>query len=545
MSKHNPIASSFITSNKGNFKPSKVIGPLSKDFKKIEKVAKSIKDQGFTAKHFHDVAHSIASSHSLAEFGIKIGTQLTGKIIQEGISSLSGSGKSTIPFLSHNSSRALSNKGIYKKTIVHIGRKPSSRLRAMRNNTNVDYDEKSLINTELDFQDSISRKLLTLKTGFNEKSIGFFMENSYLSAQKLLSIYNQNNRAEKTVNRNKAGLTELYGCTYKTKTKLKFINRFQFYNVSIMIHLVKITDIHTDMRSLLESTTTKFGEIDGLDEADHNSSKIKLTDQYSAPYQTHHSNTQNPFLETFLTSVNCQLTDSATFNNKALIADTWRRTLTPGSIWDFSLEHHLKKGFHINKLIDFTENNNKNHPSGYVFIIEYLGDFKGKIIKKENQNFYQGFSPAKLHLEYEHQICYLTELNKVGEEIPIFYSKKRKDRDFDEGSELEKIFTPQRRPKLHIGYDNISTSTEKKNKSAEYTLEDGDIGDNSMMDEIVDIFQKAGLGSVGLVEDDVKYADQIKKENEENVDSTEAHHNPPSESIDLGEIDLDENETEK
>jgi hypothetical protein len=537
--------------NQGNFNPSKLIGPLSKDFKNIDKVAKSIKETGFTAKHFYDASKSIASSHSLAEFGIKIGTQLTGKIIQEGISSLSSSGSSSIPFLSHNSSRSLTNKGTYKKTIVHIGRKPSSRIIEMRNNTNVDYDEKSLINTELDFQDSGSRKLLTLKAGFNEKSIGFFMENSYLSAERMLTIYNQNNRAEKTVNKNKTGLTELYGCVYKTKTKLKFINRFQFYNVSIIIHLVKITDIQTDPRSLLESTTTKLGkkrklvvengvrsytEIDGLDESDYNSSKIKFDEQYSAPYQKDSNNDKNPFLETFLTSVNCQLTDSAAFNNKALICETWRRTLTPGSIWDFNLEHHLKRGIHINKLIDFTENNNKNHPVGYVYIIEYLGDFKGKIIKNKNQDFYQGFSPSKIHLEYEHQICYLTELNKIGEEIPIFYTKKRKAKDFEEGSELEKIFTPKRKSKLHIAYDNISMSTEKKNKLAEYTLEDGEIADNSIMQEISDIFKNAGLESIGLVEDDSKYASEINKTEMPDV---EPHHNPPTDDDDPDSIDLD------
>jgi hypothetical protein len=248
-------------------------------------------------------------------------------------------------------------------------------------------------------------------------------------------------------------------------------------------------------------------------------------------------NTKNSFLETFLTSVNCQLTDSVAFNNKALIVETWKRTLTPGSLWSFSLEHHLKKGIHINKLIDFVENNNKGHPSGYVFIIETLGDVKGKIIKNETQDFYQGFSPTKVHVEFEQQICYLTEVNKIGEELPIFYSKKRKDRDFEEGSELEKIFTPKRKDRLHISYNNISISTEKKSKLAEYTLEDDGFSDNSMVDDIADIFKNAGLEAVGLVEDDKKFADAIEKEKtiEPHHDPTGEEDRPLDESIDLDE----------
>jgi hypothetical protein len=235
-------------------------------------------------------------------------------------------------------------------------------------------------------------------------------------------------------------------------------------------------------------------------------------------------------LETFLTSVNCQLTDSADFNNKAFVVESWKRTLTPGSIWNFSLKHHLKKGIHINKLIDFVENNNPKHPVGYIFIFECLGDFKGKIVKDETQDFYQGFSPAKIHLEFEQQICYLTEIDKLGEENPIFYSKKRKDRDFETGSELEKTFTPKRKKRLHISYNNISTSTEKKNRSAQYTLEDGAFSDNSMVGNIVDIFTKAGLETTGLVEDDSKYAEAIEK-------TMEPHHEPP---IDYEEPSSDE-----
>ena len=76
----------------------------------------------------------------------------------------------------------------------------------------------------------------------------------------------------------------------------------------------------------------------------------------------------------------------------------------------------------------------------------------------------------------------------------------------------------------------------KKNKLAEYTLEDGEIADNSIMQEISDIFKNAGLESIGLVEDDSKYASEINKTEMPDV---EPHHNPPTDDDDPDSIDLD------
>jgi hypothetical protein len=530
-----PLITSFVT-NTGKFKVSKLTGPVSQQFKNLEKISKSVLNSGLKSEHFHKASKSIHETHSLSEFGIKIGSSITAKILQQGLSSILNNDKSTVPFLSHNSNTILT-KGNFKKTIVHIGQKPSSRLTAIRNNTNVDYDEKCLFDTELDFQNNSSRKILTLTSGFNEKVIGFFMHRTFLSAQQLLSIYNQNNRAEKRIIRNEEGLTNVYGCAYKIKSKLKLINRFKSYNVSITIHLIKITDISTDPRTLLEDVTSAsvMGS-SSVDWRDHNSSKINLEDQFTSPNQ---STSKNGFLETFLTTLNCKLTDSAAFNNKAIIAESWRRTLTPASIWEFRLEHHLGKGIHINKLIDFNNNNNPQHPAGYFFIIECLGDPRGKIIRNKDKDFFQGYSPTKIHIEYVHKLCYLTELTKNNQDLPIFYTQKRNDQNFEEDSELDQIFTPNRKAKLHVAYDDISTAIEKRKKNVKFTLEDDDLDQSyDMMDEIVKAFKDGDLGSDGVTEDDAKFIGKINQRNldldgEEIEKEIEEHHNPP-------DIDLDE-----
>lgn len=300
-----------------------------------------------------------------------------------------------------------------------------------------------------------------VRSGFNEKGFTFLMEDTYFTVDDYLKLYNQDNKITDILANSKAKI-DLYGCISKTKNTFKFMNKLDFYNLNIRLHLVKLTEQTKDVRQLIDDiTNNKSSSM----ESDNNTSVLKTTtdilselttikqikeastmienklqellknhkpsirygkiledDQYSDPNT---KDTSNRITTSFQTSLRCRLTDSRRFKDQARIVHTWERTLTPGSIWQFDLEHHLGKGIHLNQLYDF-DTKNKNHPSGYFFIVEHVGDRKGRIVRNADKDFFNGYAPTQLHIEFDFKVCFLYELKNGKEEAALYRQKKVK-----------------------------------------------------------------------------------------------------------------------
>nr|WPV76413.1 hypothetical protein [Naviculales sp.] len=165
------------------------------------------------------------------------------------------------------------------------------------------------------------------------------MEDIFFTVRDYLKLYNQNDKIIKYLKKSRNGTINIFGAGYKTKTQLKLMNHFDFYNVAIQTHLVKITDTNMNVRDLLHSMlNTKENRSNN-----QTNGKILEDDQYSDP------NTEdkaNKITMNFETSLKCQLTDSTKFKDQAKIVHTWVRVLTLKSIWELTLEHHLGEGLH-------------------------------------------------------------------------------------------------------------------------------------------------------------------------------------------------------
>jgi hypothetical protein len=177
------------------------------------------------------------------------------------------------------------------------------------------------------------------------------MQDTYFTVDDSLKLYNSKAK------------TDLYGCIYKTKNQFKFMSKLDFYDTSLRLHLVKLTDQNKNVRELINDTTNNklsvdktsfdfdFDEGKPIVEEDANLftrhkpsikyGKILEDDQYSDPNTT---DLKNIITTNFLTSLECKLTDSIRFRDEARIVHTWERTLTPGSICEFNIENHLGKG---------------------------------------------------------------------------------------------------------------------------------------------------------------------------------------------------------
>ena len=188
------------------------------------------------------------------------------------------------------------------------------------------------------------------------------------------------------------------------------------------------------------------------------------------------------------------------FREKASIVRTWNRTLTGGSTWEFDLTHHLGGGAHLNNMFDMK---NHEHPSGFVFYIEYLGDRRASVKNKNNKDIHMGYGPGNLFLEFEKRMCYIT--NQNDEENLIVSKVSKNETDFEEEGDFFGIFHPDRKTRFNINYSDLMAEGNK----GEYVLEYDQFNANS--NEIKDIlknvkeqFTKNGLDENDATEDDTK-----------------------------------------
>lgn len=169
-----------------------------------------------------------------------------------------------------------------------------------------------------------------------------------------------------------------------------------------------------------------------------------------------------------------------------------------------TLEHHLGEGIHLNQLYDF-EQKNPEHPAGYFFVIEQVGDPTGKLLRNIDKDFFSGYTPTRIYIEFEFKLAFLYEM-KEGKENPVWYRKKKTEQDFEEGSEYESIFTPDREPTFHVNYNNILLNESSRDKKMEYTLE-YDVNTYEtialpLLAKLQESFQDAGLDPTNVTQDD-------------------------------------------
>ena len=354
------------------------------------------------------------------------------------------------------------------------------------------------------------------------------MEDTYLRVKDYLKLYNQDNQMVKILNNTKTK-TDLYGCVYKTTNVIKIINKMDHYDANVRIHLVKLKDQSKGVRDLIKDITNNSSNKDEVlvknilknatttNENENGNANLKTRmkdftpstnygkiledDQYTDPEI---NDFKNQISISFHSSIKCQLTDSIRFKDAAQIVHTWERSLPTKCSWNFTLEHHLGEGIHLNQLYDF-EQKNPEHPAGYFFIIEQIADPTGKLVRNIDKDFFSGYTPTRIHIEFEFKLAFLYEM-KEGKEIPIWYRKKKTEQDFEEGSEYESIFTPDREPTFHIDYNNILLNESSRDKKVEYTLE-YDINTYETMAlpllaKLQENFKNAGLDPTNVTQDD-------------------------------------------
>lgn len=393
-------------------------------------------------------------------------------------------------------------------------------------------------------------------------------------------------------------LIYIYSATYRTKVQFKFRNHFDCYSIKLRLHLAKLTDPDEDVRSVIRKFTNnneeqetkansaiekvedmlknakeEYRKLINLknirkreDELKDNSEMVKnleslyviLQDlkkqakepvklygklpedkQYTDPKTQDHS---NRLTVNFETALRTKLTDSTIFKEHVQICHTWNKSLPPSSIQEFNLTHHLGDGIHLNTLYDYSQRN-LDHPSGYFFILEQLGDRRGEVTRIKTQDSFTGYSPGKVLVEFEHAIEYLSETLKDGRDRLVTHRFKKREEDFDEkDSTFEEEFCPDRAESFNLDIENILTNKDKRQKpEAEYKLEyDSSIfgGSNTSsptLEQLKKLFSDFGYDPNTVTENDKVFTKNFKKRDiSEQEDTPDAP--PPNDNI----INLDD-----
>lgn len=428
----------------------------------------------------------------------------------------------SVPFMSSSNIQSLGkNEAIYYKTFVHVGKPTSRNIINLSTGPLVEKITRSTSSSFKDYQDHKNRSHLTISTGFNEKSFTFLLEDTYFSVQDYYDLYKIETRFADELKKNRPdGIKEIFGAVLHTKNKFKIKNRTPQFSSHVAIHLVKIKDIRANVRSLLQEI------VNNSEQSKENSNgKIPSDFQYSTPTLFDY---KNRFGISFLTDLVCTLSMSQKFKEKATIVKSWHATLPAGSIWEFNLTTHLGRGIHLNKINDFyleaptaniietisqkmeqvkgnlrkgksAELNDlrsyvddllikraNEHPSGYIFVFEVVGDRRASILRKKDGDIFSGYSPSTLGIEFDTEITYLTAQD--NEDELLVYKRNRQNKNFSEDSSFNDIFCPDRQVAFHVDSQNIG------GKKPYQLIFDSVIGgENSILDDLKKTFEAIGL----------------------------------------------------
>ena len=483
------LYTAFVPGNIGKRLPPGTKAFVGQSFNKVkEHVAKQDYTQAFL--HNFDSQTNIRTALDAIKILGAGASTISGMLDNGGNSPTNGELK-TVPFMSNSNIQSLGkNEAIYYKTFVQVGKPTSKLIKNLSIGPYIEKVTKSTSSSSKDYQSHGNRVNLTLSTGFNQKSFTFLLEDTYFSVQDYYDLFKVKTRFSEELKENKKdGVKEVYGAVLNTKNKFKIKNRTPQFSSHVAIHLVKIKDIRANVRSLLQEIIHNSEQTTA-----NNNGKIPIDFQYSTPTIF---DFKNRFGISFLTDLVCTLSMSQKFKEKATIVKSWQATLPAGSIWEFNLTTHLGRGIHLNQINDFyleapdeniiqiikakmeavkgnlrkgksAELNDlrtyvddllvkraNEHPSGYIFLFEVVGDRRASIMRNKDKDIFSGYSPTTLGIEFDTEITYLVDQNNVDE--LLVYKRNRQNKNFSEDSEFNNIFCPDRQIPFHVTTDQIGS----------------------------------------------------------------------------------------
>lgn len=465
----------------------------------LDKIYRVVKNDGTRAEFFKSANNLYENAETASNF-LKIGGKIVSSLIDNGHNAPLNDKHTRLPLTSKCECIRDNNSNFFKTT-VDTGKPSSESIKKIKNGPFMEVNTKIISSTIADYQDHEKRKNLRLKAGFNQKGHYFLMEDTYFRVKDYLKLFKVEQRFKEEFALKHKGSKQVYGCALNTKVVLTLKSRVEFYDLKVKIHLVKIFDINSDVRELVKEFTNNSERTSYL-----SSGTIPKDEQIGEPI----FRKRNKSILSFITLPNTNVKSLGNFKNKATVVRHWQKTLSPGSTWQFDFTHHLGNGIDLNNMWDMA---NKEHPAGYVFYIETLGDKRASVKRIIDGDVFNGFGISDLMMEFKKEITYIT--NQNNEEELAVKKISKSETDFEEDGEFFGIFHQDRENTFNIAYEDI---IDGKSGKKDYVLEQDQfnisgIEIQSLFKNIKKEFTNSGLNEEDATEDDVRL--NLKKEADE------------------------------
>lgn len=518
-------------------------------------------NQKISEKQFFNAVKSMMNTDTMTSAGIKISTGIILKLMESGVNSILNPDTNRLPSLSHNKVLTY-EKGRVIYTNVNIGFETSKRINRMKTMPDMNVTNKSLLDTDKDFQDENPRKLLKIETGFNQKNFTFFLKKNYLTARKI-EEFGKKAISEIIAGKNRKKNIHSYMAAIKTTNKIHFRNMNSTHKCSIKLHLCSLNDQSKNLEEVIKDFTNNLEVI-----KESNSTKKKIKDEIRdvakkivdtrKEFQTSKSNNltekvidkiqktltdlkdrkvklnklldklemrdslgrlsedqqltdpkfDNEFKTSFLTTTDCNIKSVTEFRNNIRVSDSWTRTLNPGDKWEFQIQRHLGTGINLNR---FCENKTiaPDHPISYFFYAEIIGDRNCLIQRNRykdgesvNIDHFSGFSPAKIIMDVRHEFQYIYSYKDL-DEMPAIYAYKINDEDFEEEGIFAQEYNKDRSSKLNLFIDDLDKA---KANGVWYRVLESEVGpDDIILDRIISNMERNGFDPRDASEDDIRF----------------------------------------
>lgn len=375
-----------------------------------------------------------------------------------------------------------SHHGINQRSFCFMSNVCCLTIGDIKNLVNYDQYSPSLVENYVDLARNITKQALKNKV-YNNKIIKEQIKKDLSENEDDLII--KKDLKKTSINKK---IIRYNAALLKTKFCLEVTNTLPEFDSKIKIHLVKFKSRCLDKNQATVDHLIKNLQYDPRELKHLLSKKNKKENRYITERimpQDVVSVSKNTVLHQIITTGNTDILRLESFRINCEVVNTWCRTLSPKSIWNFELNQEYFNGIQMN-VIQSLELLDCRTPITPFLIIESSG--KNNCIvtrKKDKAIFYGQHSPGNHHYEMKFQIKYLA--NPDDEDKLLIMKSSRRNTEFED-EELGLEYYPDREPvPFNVNYENLDMPYEAASANREFELSSdaSEIPNSNALDKLI------------------------------------------------------------
>lgn len=286
------------------------------------------------------------------------------------------------------------------RTEFTVGKMPTSSVKQMERLGG----SRKLVSHDTEVSDVAStRDSLTLRTGFNQKTVKAYDQRSYWDMEDLISLSDASSFTRNWTQWQKAyWMTKFFGVKYKMYNKNKYTS------MKVNVHFVKLlAPLYGPKEYLAESFSATLPNVATVQEG-----TIPYNLQMTA--MTNDANSLRVGIDPQLGS----LRKANSFNSVFKIEKTFSRNIAPGETWELDYKHYTGPGLCLNDIIRQEQDTNtfsQDAPAFFYPIFEIVGSQVECVDSTDEFKSYIGNSSGSVQLEMKKYCEIVTNTSGLSE----------------------------------------------------------------------------------------------------------------------------------